>query len=158
PVSLPRPGSGSRPLRTSRGTGEAACATGGKCKVPPSPTDMTAPRLPLFDAHFHVIDYRYPLAPNQGYLPPEFRCEDYEKIAGDLEVAGGALVSGSYHGFDRTLMLDALRRLGPSFVGVVQLAPTASDEEVIELDRAGVRGVRFNIERGGSAGLNDLES
>jgi predicted TIM-barrel fold metal-dependent hydrolase len=123
---------------------------------------MTAPRLParfpLFDAHFHIIDHRYPLVPNHGYLPPEFRSEAYEKIAGELNVAGGAVVSGSYHGFDRTLILDALRKLGPGFVGVVQLSPSVSDEEVIELDRAGVRGVRFNVKRGGSAGLGDLEN
>jgi predicted TIM-barrel fold metal-dependent hydrolase len=42
-------------------------------------------------------------------------------------------------------------------VGVIQLPPTATDEEILDLDRAGVRGVRFNLVRGGSAGIGDLD-
>ena len=32
----------------------------------------------IFDAHFHISDYQYPIQENQGYLPPNFRAEDYE--------------------------------------------------------------------------------
>jgi hypothetical protein len=42
-----------------------------------------------------------------------------------------------------------LKELGPGFVGVTQLPPSASDDEILALDRAGVRGVRFNLRRGG---------
>ena len=34
---------------------------------------------------------------------------------------GGAVVSGSFQGFDQSYLLDALDQLGPSFVGVTQL-------------------------------------
>jgi predicted TIM-barrel fold metal-dependent hydrolase len=63
---------------------------------------------------------------------------------------GGAVVSGSFQGFDQSYLLDALDRLGPSFVGVTQLPPTVTDEEVLALDAAGVRAVRFTLARGGS--------
>src|SRR5262245_23407806 len=107
------------------------------------------PRWPIFDAHFHIIDHRYPLVSNHGYLPPEFRCEAYQEIAARLEIIGGALVSGSYHGFDQSFILNALQRLGKNYVGVLQLPASVRDEDVIALDRAGVRGVRFNVKRGG---------
>jgi hypothetical protein len=64
-------------------------------------------------------------------------------------VVGGAVVSGSFQGFDQTYLLDALQRLGPTFVGVTQLPSTVSDEEILALDGAGVRAVRFNLRRGG---------
>jgi len=59
-------------------------------------------------------------------------------------------VSGSFQGFDQTYLLDALERLGPTFVGVTQLPPRVSDAEVLELDAAGVRAVRFTLARGGA--------
>jgi hypothetical protein len=60
------------------------------------------------------------------------------------------VVSGSFQGFGQAYLLDALERLGPGFVGVTQLPPSVSDEEILALDRAGVRGVRFNLHRGGA--------
>jgi hypothetical protein len=65
-------------------------------------------------------------------------------------VTGGAVVAGSWDGFGQAHLLDALERLGTGFVGVTQLPATASDEEILALDRAGVRAVRFNLRRGGS--------
>jgi predicted TIM-barrel fold metal-dependent hydrolase len=59
-------------------------------------------------------------------------------------------VSGSFQGFDQTYLLDALVRLGPGFVGVTQLPPGVSDDEVLALDAAGVRAVRFTLARGGA--------
>jgi predicted TIM-barrel fold metal-dependent hydrolase len=71
-------------------------------------------------------------------------------------VAGGAIVSGSFQAFDQTYLMDALTRLGPSFVGVTQVPASVSDVTLDTLDRAGVRGVRFNLKRGGSEGLEHL--
>jgi Amidohydrolase. len=47
--------------------------------------------------------------------------------------------------------------LGPSYVGVTQIPGTATDDEIRTLDAAGVRAVRFNVCRGGSADLAALE-
>jgi predicted TIM-barrel fold metal-dependent hydrolase len=111
----------------------------------------------IFDAHLHIIDPRFPLVPNKGYLPEPFTVEDYLRRSEALNVAGGAVVSGSFQAFDQSYLLDALERLGPSFVGVANLPATVADEEVLRLDAAGVRAVRFNLYRGGSAELADLE-
>jgi predicted TIM-barrel fold metal-dependent hydrolase len=66
-----------------------------------------------------------------------------------LSITGGAVVSGSFQGYDQTYLLDALARLGPGFVGVTQLPSSVTDAEIRALDRAGVRAVRFNLHRGG---------
>lgn len=111
----------------------------------------------LFDSHFHIIDKKFPLIENQGYLPDSFSTTDYRNRTRDYTVIGGAIVSGSFQGFDQTYLLAALRKLGPNFVGVTQLPATVSDAELIRLNRAGVRGVRFNLKRGGSEKVGNLD-
>lgn len=127
---------------------------------------MAAPSRPaadndamrLFDAHFHLIDPRFPLVANDGYLPPPFTVAEYRARMAGVELAGGAVVSGSFQAFDQSYLVAALAELGPGFVGVTQLPASAGDEEILALDRAGVRAVRFNVRRGGSEALAALES
>ncbi|NMO03461.1 amidohydrolase family protein [Gordonia sp. TBRC 11910] len=116
---------------------------------------MSARRI--FDAHLHIVDPRFPLTPNYGYLPPMFTAADYAVRVGRLGVAGGAVVSGSFQAFDQSYLLDALQTLRGAFVGVTQIPADTSDERIVELDAAGVRAVRFNVRRGGSASLDDLD-
>jgi predicted TIM-barrel fold metal-dependent hydrolase len=113
--------------------------------------------LPVFDSHFHIIDKSFPLVPNQGYLPDDFTCSDYLKRTANIALKGGAVVSGSFQALDQSYLIDALATLGPGFVGVTQLPATVSDEEVLKLNDAGVRAVRFNLKRGGSEGVEHLE-
>lgn len=70
---------------------------------------------------------------------------------------GGAVVSGSFQAFDQSYLIAALKKLGPSFVGVTQLPASVSDNEIMALNKAGVRGLRFNLRRGGSAQLSELD-
>ncbi|WP_461189989.1 amidohydrolase family protein [Arthrobacter sp. Z4-13] len=112
----------------------------------------------IFDSHFHIIDSRFPLVPNNGYLPPEFTSMDYLRQVSDLGIAGGAVVSGSFQAFNQSYLIDALATLGPTFVGVANLADTTSDDELLHLAEAGVRAVRFNLYRGGSAEIGSVRS
>ena len=114
-------------------------------------------RFKIFDSHFHIIDKRFPLLENQGYVPDNFSRTDYLNRTENYRLMGGAIVSGSFQGFDQDYLLAALGELGPNFVGVIQLPATVSDEELIRLNLAGVRAVRFNLKRGGSEGVKNLE-
>ena len=108
------------------------------------------PPMSVFDAHLHIIDSRYPLVENQGYLPPTFTVDAYRNAMAPYHLVGGAVVSGSFQAFDQTYLVDALEKLGPGFVGVTQVPMTIADAEIMALDRCGVRAVRFNMKRGGS--------
>lgn len=112
----------------------------------------------IFDSHFHIIDHQFPLIPNHGFLPNEFTSDDYLERMKPYDLCGGAIVSGSFQALDQSYLVNALNKLGPSFVGVAQLPVTVSDDEVIQLDHAGVRAVRFNLKRGGSEDLRHLSS
>ncbi len=112
----------------------------------------------MYDSHFHIIDMRFPVQENQGFFPPSFPAPDYQQRTQGLGISGGTVVSGSFQGFDTGFMHEALRVLGPTFTGVIQIPPTATNEEILALDAIGVRGVRFNLVRGGSADVADLEN
>lgn len=111
----------------------------------------------LFDAHLHIIAPGFPLIPNQGYTPDYFTVDDYLARTRPLGITGGAVVSGSFQGFDQTYLLDALARLGPGFVGVTQLPADTPDTVILDLDSEGIRAVRFNLQRGGSEDVSQLE-
>lgn len=119
---------------------------------------MDLSRFKLFDAHFHIIDPRFPLVPNRGFLPERYLARDYLERTEEYQLVGGAVVSGSFQAFDQDYLVNALARLGTGFVGVTQLPQSVSDEEILELDLAGVRAVRFNVKRGGSEDIRHLES
>lgn len=115
-------------------------------------------KFPLFDSHFHIIDRRFPLIPNNGYLPDDLTCSEYLTRMERYDLAGGAVVSGSFQAFDQSYLLDALETLGPCFAGVTQLPASIGDDEILMLHKAGVRAVRFNLKRGGSEDVRHLDS
>lgn len=111
----------------------------------------------IFDSHLHIIDPKFPLVPNQSYVPPPFTVADYLNRTKQFNIIGGSVVSGSFQAFDQSYLIAALKQLGPQFVGVTQLPVTTSDKEIIRLNKAGVRAVRFNLKRGGSEESVHLE-
>lgn len=111
----------------------------------------------IFDTHLHIVDPTHPLVENNGFMPDPFTVEDYQRRIDGLGIEGGAVVSGSFQAFDQGYLINALKALGPSYVGVTQIPGDTSDERILELHEAGVRAVRFNVARGGSANLDDLE-
>ncbi|MCM3796530.1 amidohydrolase family protein [Priestia megaterium] len=111
----------------------------------------------LFDSHFHIIDFDFPINENQGYLPLSYVVDDYKTGTANLDVLGGAIVSGSFQGFDQEYLVNALKQMGPTFCGVTQLPFTVTDEEIIHLHQHGVKALRFNIKRGGSEDLSKLD-
>ncbi len=113
--------------------------------------------MKIFDSHLHIIDKTFPLIENQGFIPATFTSQDYLNSVKNLNVVGGAVVSGSFQGFDQSYLVDTLQTLGKNFVGVTQLPYNSSDEEIIRLNELGVRGIRFNVNRGGSEDISHLD-
>lgn len=112
--------------------------------------------MKVFDAHFHIIDYRYPIVENAGYTPPEFTIKDYKRKTKEFEIVGGAIVSGSFQAFDQSYLKDSIEKMGKDFVGVANIPVTISDEELEDLNQNGISAVRFNLKRGGSETIEHL--
>ncbi|MEU4430550.1 amidohydrolase family protein [Nocardia rhamnosiphila] len=101
----------------------------------------------MFDAHVHIIDPRFPLIENEGYLPEPYTVADYRRRMSRFRPSGGAVVSASFQSNDQSYLRAALAELGPGWVGVTRLDLDASDSEILDLHEAGVRAVRFNLKR-----------
>ena len=110
----------------------------------------------VFDAHLHIIDPRFPLVANEGYLPAPFPWDAYQAAARPLGIASGAIVSGSFQGFDQSYLTTLLGDLGPDWVGVTQAPPDIPDAAIAALAAARVRALRVNLYRGRIDSVDDV--
>ncbi|QRR00845.1 amidohydrolase family protein [Dyadobacter sandarakinus] len=113
--------------------------------------------MKIFDAHFHIVDPRFPLVENNGYLPDPFLVNDYKQSFSKYTISGGAVVSGSFQAFDQTYLIDSLNLLGDNFYGVANIAADTPKQLLDELNNSNVVAVRFNVKRGGSESLDKIE-
>jgi len=106
-------------------------------------------RAPAFscDSHFHVFGpaERYPYGTDIRYQPPLAPLEDYLRHARHLGVERYVFIQPSAYGRDNACMLDAMREMGAECRGIVDIDENAPDAEIERLNRAGVRGVRVNV-------------
>lgn len=112
--------------------------------------------MKIFDSHFHIINPKYPLFKNNGYLPPYFTIENYQEITKNLGIKGGAIVSGSFQKFDQEYLVDSLNKLGKNYFGVANIPMEMEQNDLDRLDKSNIVAVRFNLKRGGSENINNL--
>jgi predicted TIM-barrel fold metal-dependent hydrolase len=103
--------------------------------------------MSIFDSHFHIFEPSQPRQENQGYTADDYSCQTYLKAAKQYGFTGGALVTSSFQANSNEALIQNLSKLPASFVGVAALQPTATDEEISRLHKAGVRAIRFNLHR-----------
>ncbi|MCB1970083.1 MAG: amidohydrolase family protein [Geminicoccaceae bacterium] len=99
------------------------------------------------DAHCHVFGPAavFPFAPERKYTPVDAPKEQLFALRDHLGFARNVIVQATCHGRDNTALVDALRGSDGKARGVAIAGPEASDEELQQLHRDGVRGVRFNF-------------
>jgi len=100
------------------------------------------------DSHFHVFgpEGRYPYSPDLRYKPAHAPLEDYLAEARRMGIERYVFVQPSAYGRDNACMLDAMREIGVEKCrGIVDIDENAPDSELERLHRAGVRGVRVNV-------------
>jgi predicted TIM-barrel fold metal-dependent hydrolase len=115
---------------------------------------VTAPAPPsgAFDCHTHVFGPfdRFPLADDRAYTPGPAGVAQLRTQLDALGVEHVVLVQPSPYGSDNSCLVDALSQLGPRARGVAVIEPGATDAELGDLHRAGVRGIRVNLHSRGS--------
>lgn len=115
-----------------------------------------APSKPLYtpppgavDAHCHVFGPGdvFPYALERKYTPCDASKEQLFALRDHLGFDRNVIVQATCHGADNRALVDALTAAAGRARGVATVRDTVSDEELAELDAAGVRGVRFNFVR-----------
>jgi predicted TIM-barrel fold metal-dependent hydrolase len=97
------------------------------------------------DAHIHLFGpaERYPFSATSKYVSDDLLPETYFEVAATLGVDNAVLVSGGGYGTDTRHLKDTLARFPELLRGIALLDETVTSEEMAELDRLGVRGLRF---------------
>lgn len=99
------------------------------------------------DAHCHVFGPadKFPYAPERKYTPCDAPKEKLFELRNHLGFERNVIVQASCHGKDNRALVDALKSSNDLARGVAIVNPDISDEELKEMDEAGVRAVRFNF-------------
>lgn len=124
-----------------------------------TPVGFTVPANAC-DCHVHVFGGvpRFPFAATRAYTPPPAPVEALNAMRRALHTRRVVLVQPSVYGTDHRCLLDALRRIGPAARAVAVADETVSDARLDALDRAGVRGLRLNLETGGVPDLDVIRA
>ena len=99
------------------------------------------------DAHCHVFGpaAEFPFAPERKYTPCDASKQQLFDLRDHLGLSRNVIVQATCHGKNNDAMVDALRAAGDLTRGVAMVGSDITDDELRELDEAGVRGVRFNF-------------
>ncbi len=103
------------------------------------------------DCHVHVFGAaaEFPFAARRGYTPPPASAAELLALQQALHLSRVVIVQPSVYGSDNSCTLDGMRRLGPRARGVAVIDAATSQAALDEMQRAGIRGVRVNLETAG---------
>ncbi|WP_210275305.1 amidohydrolase family protein [Martelella soudanensis] len=114
---------------------------------PVSNPSVPALKLPAgaVDSHMHLFGpaEQYSFSATSRYVSDDMLPETYIAVQQTLGLEKAVLVSGGGYGTDMRHLKDVLSRFPERFRGIALLAETTTMDEMAELDRLGVRGLRF---------------
>ena len=114
----------------------------------PNPSRPTyRPPAGAVDAHCHVFgpENRFPYAPERKYTPCDAPKEELFELRDFLGLDKNVIVQASCHSKDNRAMVDALESANGRAKGVAFVGEEVTDNELDWMNRAGVKGVRFNF-------------
>lgn len=118
--------------------------------LPPCP-NPSKPSIALpegaCDAHCHVFGPGdvFPYSSEATYRPEDAPKDKLFALHRHLGLSRSVIVQASCHGTDNAAMVDALEAGNGNYRGIAMVDRNATTAELEALDKAGVRGVRFNF-------------
>jgi Amidohydrolase len=107
------------------------------------------------DCHMHVFGprERYPYSRERTYTPRPAPLADYRKMAATIGLQRVIFVQPSAYGADNRCVIDGIREVGENARGVIVIDDSVGADELREMSRLGIRGVRINA---ASRGLREV--
>lgn len=107
------------------------------------------------DCHTHIFGDpgRFPMTPSRVYTPEPALVDEMRTLHRALRMDRVVIVQPSIYGTDNACTLDAVKQLGAHAraIAVIDLQARGSDTMLADMDAAGVRGIRLNLETSGIA-------
>jgi len=118
-----------------------------RTKMPPNATDC----------HHHIYDSSFGLDPNSTLRPADASIADYRLLQRRLGTTRDVVIQPSTYGVDNHGLIEVLNQMGPATTrGIAVVNTDVTDEELKQLNAAGVRGIRFNLAIPGGATNMDM--
>jgi predicted TIM-barrel fold metal-dependent hydrolase len=118
---------------------------------PATPVTFDAP-AGACDCHTHILGdpKRYPFFPGRVYTPETALPEEMTALHKTLHIERVVIVTPSVYGADNSATLYGMKARGADARGVAVIDDKTSERELDAMGRAGVRGIRLNLETGGA--------
>jgi predicted TIM-barrel fold metal-dependent hydrolase len=103
------------------------------------------------DCHTHVFGdpRRFPFAASRAYTPEQASVAEMRALHSALHTGRVVIVNPSVYGTDNACTLDGIKQLGSIARGVAVIDEKTPETALEEMDRAGIRGIRVNLETSG---------
>jgi predicted TIM-barrel fold metal-dependent hydrolase len=135
----------------------AALARGGtsvfaSASQPSTPVNFDVPGGAC-DTHTHVFGdpRRFPFAPARAYTPEQASIAEMRALHSALHTERVVIVHPSVYGTDNSCTLDGMKQLGSIVRGIAVIDEKTPESALDEMDRAGMRGIRVNLETTGQS-------
>jgi predicted TIM-barrel fold metal-dependent hydrolase len=105
------------------------------------------------DCHVHIFGdpQRFPFSSSRTYTPQLASVEELRVLHRSLRTDRVVVVNPSVYGTDNSCTLDAVKQLGSRARAVAVIDDKTPEAALDDMDRAGVRGIRINLETSGQA-------
>jgi len=121
---------------------------------PSTPVNFAVPEGAC-DCHVHTFDpQHFPFSPSRPYTPEPVSVGELQSLHKALHISRVIVVQTTVYGTDNRGVLDAMKQLGSRARGIAVIDEKTPDSALDEMDRAGIRGIRLNLE---TAGQTDPE-
>lgn len=122
--------------------------TGPKLQTPPGATDT--------HMHFYGPYDRWPLPPTSFNSPPAATLAQYREVQKRLGLERVVVVQAAGYGYDNTVTMDNVGVIGETARAIVVVPKGTAEAELDRLNRAGARGLRVFMLKGGVFEWPDL--
>lgn len=123
-----------------------------KASQPSTPVDFAVP-AGACDCHTHIFGdpRKFPFWAGRTYTPEPASLAEMKALHRALHIDRVVIVTPSVYGTDNSCTLDAVRRQAPNARGVAVIGDKTTDEQLDQMQRGGIRGIRINLETFGQA-------
>jgi predicted TIM-barrel fold metal-dependent hydrolase len=121
-----------------------------RASQPSTPVNFDVP-AGACDCHVHVFGdpRRFPLAASRTYTPEQASVAEMRALHRALHTGRVVIVNPSIYGADNACTLDGIKQLGSIARGIAVIDEKTPEAALDEMDRAGIRGIRVNLETSG---------
>jgi D-galactarolactone isomerase len=110
------------------------------------------------DCHMHIYDPRFAAAPSWPLALPDAPLAAYRAVQAELGLSRAVIVQPNGYMFDNACTEEAVHGLGSSARGIATIRPDTALAEIERLTRAGFRGARCYMLKGGYLSWDDVDA